>query len=638
MEGRWGNFVTNDLGKHWWPRLFAELEADEGDRAVIAQADGSAPGILDIARGLVHNAPLGEGRAVGYAYFSPPGIARFLTRWPQHAGGEDWTTAARAVLDGAPELAGQDCFTGLGTENHWILLRAGGYLVAEAVRERGAGDASTGFCFDEAVRWSERLAEVFTERAKVLYERGTGEWDSSIYYPYAVSGWLQLHDLARDPAVREAARAVLDWIALTGAHRALGGIPGGPEQRGTSAHGQAGSALAGLHWLWHGEGAEPDWTAGPYWSPLVYAALSDYAPPEAARALARHEPEAVEQTFEQKPSYLLHGTEAVRAESGIVFARGRGWTMGTAVRRPTGGWGGGDAQEILWRLCARDPGEVRVVQSPPGRPPWVQAAQERGLAVMMAWRPCETEAMAREVERIFADWADRWEEDFRARCPHDALCANPVRFRSPGPAAWTLALEATGLEESLVQLCEDAVVLDLGPFALVVRAAGAPFELRGEHGEWQLRSEAPEGGFAAWALEVGEKKTGAPLAPLAEGLQFDASRLDEGIVRAHGHEGFAMEMAFTTGGTFVEPEFDWGYGPREPGALVQPARPPLHFPQWPQGEGHDRVPAVRVDGKAQEWPDALTVYEGPFLRQRAGTVEVKAGGVRSTLAFPPAST
>jgi hypothetical protein len=652
--GRWDlafdpprNNAANDLGKHWWPRLFAELAAGHPRDHPIEGAgrrgdQAAAVTLRDLVRGLIHNAPDDRGPrpnpAIGYLYFSPVGIGYVLHAFPGAVADDDWRTLVRATIDFDPTLSALNPFTGQGTENHMLLGRTGGYLVCLAVVERGANDPVTGAWYDRARAWLPALTEYFVSTAETTYERGFGEWDSSIYYPYVIACWVALHDFA-DPDVRTAATAVLDWIAATVAVRSTAGVFGGPEQRSAAPLRPGESNLDQLGWLWWGHlpgGDEPVWRRQDF-GQLVYVALSRYRPPALTGRIARGEipAERLGTQFETKPSYLVHGADSVRQQTRVVFHRGPGYSLGAAVARPTGGWTGGDAQDLLWKLVvetASAPG-AQVAHGGVGRDPWRQVAQwENTLFDVWHLPPNAAELRDDAMARV-AEWRRRRGESLRAAFLQDTSRENTVRPR---------AVAVEGVRATLVLAGERVAALapvgptffDLGGEAwLAVRPVGAGL------------GEIAPGGFGGYVLEVGTA------AEHGDRAQFEAAvrardaahppQIDDqrGRVRLRSLSGVSLEFEYQTSGTYVEPEFDWGFGAEQPGGYVIMAMPPFRFPQWPQGEGHGRVPEMRVNGRSlAEFFDDAT-YRGPLLEVRDGWLTLSDGRTtfrRSACAAPEA--
>ncbi|MEO7415121.1 MAG: hypothetical protein ABIZ81_17400, partial [Opitutaceae bacterium] len=436
------NRSVNDIGKHWWPRIFAELMADPSNTPTIRQSNGSDVTIAQVIRGLCQHAPdyrppAATDPSVGYLYFSPVGLGWALYAFPDAIDERDKLTVFEQTVRFAPSLSALNMFTGQGTENHMLMGRTGGYLICQAIIRRGASDPGSGYLFPEATRRLEELKGYFLAVARSTYDRGLGEWDSSIYYPYVVSCWLGMNEYADDPEVRSAAHAMLDWIAATVALRTSNGVFGGAEQRGAGLQGSGRSNLDQLAWLWWGGlpgGRSPEWQGSDY-GQLVYAAMSRYRPPSPVvnLALKRLPPRDFgRQEFETKPSYVLHGEKAVRQQTRVLFYTGRDYTLGAAIARPTGGWSAGDGQDMMWKLVANAAGPAGgavVVGGPKGREPWRQVGMWKNV-LFDFWRvPDDAAELRAEAMARIAEWRGRRGVSLRRAFPRDTSRENAVRPR-----------------------------------------------------------------------------------------------------------------------------------------------------------------------------------------------------------------
>ncbi len=622
--------AVNDVGKHWWPRIFAELHADPSGESRIVQRDGSSFTVRELIAGLIRNAPDDRAGveprnpAIGYLYFSPVGLGWVLNGFPDVLTDDDRRVLFTHALRYHPSLSSLNMFTGQGTENHMLMGRMGGYLIAQAIVARGPGDAVSGFLHAEAVARLADLKSYFIESAHSTYEAGFGEWDSSIYYPYVIACWTAMYDFASDPEVKDAARAVLDWIAATVALRTTAGVFSGAEQRSNAPVRSGQSNLDQAGWLWWGglPGDAAPVFSGQDYGQLVYLALSRYRVPSPIARLARKELPAEHwgrHHFETKPSYLVHGAGVVRQQTRVLTYLERDYTLGAAVARPTGGWTGGDNQDLLWKLVARQAdGFAAVLHGARARDPWRQVGMW-GTVLLDVWhRPANAEALRDEALALVADWRVRRGESFRRTFPHDTARENPVRPRE-------VAIE--GLRAQLIfgdgrtlALPDDGspVFAALGDAFVAVRAVG--------HGLASL----PPGGFGGFVLEVGSRREHGDLAGF-RGQILERDRRappalgTDGRVTLENLHGQRIEFAYETNGTYVEPEFDWGFGAEKEGGYTIMAMPPFRFPVWPSGEGHGRVPSIRVDGRPLQVYFGNGPYEGPNVMVRDGLLTVTDG-------------
>jgi hypothetical protein len=523
-----------------------------------------------------------------------------------------------------PSLSSLNMFTGQGTENHMLMGRTGGYLIAQAVVARGPEDPVSGFLHAEAGARLAELRTYFLETARSTYEAGFGEWDSSIYYPYVIACWTAMYDFAADPEVHGAAHAVLDWIAATVALRTTAGVFAGAEQRSNAPVKSGRSNLDQAGWLWWGglPGDAAPAFSGQDYGQLVYPALSRYRVPPAVARLARKElpPEHWgRHHFETKPSYLVHGDGAVPRQTRVLTYLERDYTLGAAVARPTGGWTGGDNQDLLWKLVARQSdGSAAVVHGARARDPWRQVGMWSNVLIDVWHRPANAESLRDEAMALVADWRERRGESFRRTFPHDTARENPVRARDVAIDGLRAQLIFGDGRVPVLSGDGSPVFFELGDAFLAVRALG--------HGLDPL----PPGGFGGFVLEVGSRREHADLAGFRRQV-LERDRRAPPAVGADGRvtletlRGQKVEFAYETSGTYVEPEFDWGFGAEREGGYTIMAMPPFRFPEWPSGEGHGRVPSMRVEGRPLTNFFGEGPYAGPNVTVRDGILTVTDG-------------
>jgi hypothetical protein len=208
-----------------------------------------------------------------------------------------------------------------GTENHGMMHRTSGYLWAERFQKGGSGDPKT----DDLAYFRKFLRD----ECKKLYTIGMGEWDSSTYVAFTVTGWLNVYDFAADPRMKQIARAALDWYAAAYALKQLRGVHAGPEARGFARH--PGDAISDvLAWLWFGQApGYPTPDLSPKNGAVRYsiaAALSTYRPDPITVRIARKEVPLPFSVRASKPAY--YGYERGNEFQEVLFCD-RGLFMGT---------------------------------------------------------------------------------------------------------------------------------------------------------------------------------------------------------------------------------------------------------------------------------------------------------------------
>lgn len=224
---------------------------------------------------------------------------------------------------------------------------------------------------------------------------GQGEFHSSTYYGFTIGALLNLYDFAETPERRELARAALDWLATNLALRLSWGTAGGAESRGYDSQ-TWNSGASALAWVWWGsdDPAEIDRIAAEMSDKhsrlAIFAATSDYRPPEHLRSLARKTLPLPFQLHASHPAYYSYHADNQFWETfyvtddyslGTLIAPGRSYQVRGTI----------NAQYATYKLVVRDPdGENNAVVSlggtyhtpfATGRSPGDRYLQEKGATL-----------------------------------------------------------------------------------------------------------------------------------------------------------------------------------------------------------------------------------------------------------------
>jgi hypothetical protein len=151
---------------------------------------------------------------------------------------------------------------------------------------------------NEAVR--KLYAEKLIRNVRNMYRCGMGEWDSNNYHGHTMTGYIQLHDFARDEQMRLVGKAAMDYLCVTGAFKYYRGGFGGPSKRDYNhpvVHSGCAADHLGLYFGdYPGENDSPSFDN-------VHFITSAYRPPLAVVAMARKQfPKPVE-VFVSHPHY-----------------------------------------------------------------------------------------------------------------------------------------------------------------------------------------------------------------------------------------------------------------------------------------------------------------------------------------------
>ncbi|MFP4356128.1 MAG: hypothetical protein ACLFUJ_13485, partial [Phycisphaerae bacterium] len=156
-----------------------------------------------------------------------------------------------------------------GTENLASMRWTSVYLMAEET-----GNEQTRLKYKEQI----------LTYARGLYRIGMGEWDSENYLGHTITPWHNVYDFAKDPEVKMASKAILDWLYTAAAYKYYRGGYNGPTKRDYN-HVNPFSPVATLAWVYFGDAPQSD---DHHWeSDEVHLITSAYRPPLAVMKLAR---------------------------------------------------------------------------------------------------------------------------------------------------------------------------------------------------------------------------------------------------------------------------------------------------------------------------------------------------------------
>ncbi|MCF7973484.1 MAG: hypothetical protein K9N55_06690 [Phycisphaerae bacterium] len=173
-----------------------------------------------------------------------------------------------------------------GTENLFFMRVTSVYLMAEET-----GSESTAAQYKKTI----------LDYTKTLYRINMGEWDSENYHGHSFAPLLNLYDFAKDPEVKMAAKACLDWMSAIGAVKYWRGGFNGPTKRDYNHAQPFGGSAANMLWVMFGD---TPFEKQDHWeSDEVHLITSAYRPPLAVVKLARKAFDRPVELFAAKPSY-----------------------------------------------------------------------------------------------------------------------------------------------------------------------------------------------------------------------------------------------------------------------------------------------------------------------------------------------
>ena len=623
-NSQWGMNNVPDPEKHHWPKTIARIDkygnADTAANFRIVRFKDRSP-----------------------FHFTLVGMARIMG---QYGTNDSLVKYRKTYLRNVWERQDSyNAFTGEGTENHTNMNRTSGYLYAQY----SLGDID----FPQATA---RLADMkawVLSFSKQLYKVGNGEWNSSVYEAYNLVGWLNLFDLATDPEVKNAAKAVLDYYAAEmGLHYTQGAV-GGAEMRGNSVRSNANS-YEYLAWLWFGTTSK-DATASTFWigkdySQAVHAAVSAYRPPSIAVKLAQKNVASANYYTTSRPDYLLTTGAYIKQN----FLIEKGYTLGAAYM-PYGGWTNASFQLANWKMVGKVAqgankdaeimtGNGRYWNKSQGRwrNPFDQFVQHKNVMIQMTRLTSDTAAQTAAIAGFVTTWKNNWLRDFSLRFPP------PNSFKQDGNP---VSAPSTSLQPNAgyVSLPKTAVMTRVGNitfyqmesvFAAVrTIAQDSARRVQESDGNLNTRFQIEDKGdldqLTGFVIEFANASDfGGNISQFIGAINsssfFDKSQAQStNSIVYKGLNNDTIRVKFRTGSTtdtWTEPVFDWGYGPTS--QVIN-----THSATWLQ----PAIPAVARTHKIAEWSvngqnyvttGPAPIFSGPGLNMDSSVLEFADGNAR----------
>jgi hypothetical protein len=395
------------------------------------------------------------------------------------------------------------------TENLFLMRVTSVYLLAEA----------TG---NEATRLLYRAQ--LLRYASDVYRVGIGEWDSENYLGHCVAPLLNLHDFAKDPAVKLAAKAVLDFATASGAVKYYRGGFNGPTKRDYNHVQPFGGSAPSILWVYFGDCPRENRA---FESDEVHLLTSSYRPPLAVVNVARKNFDRPVELFAAKAHYEASVAHELGRGPQYLETQyfGRTYQFGSLV----GGTSSGAGDVNGWKIMAFDGRRgVADIQCCPGPDPRYmgsprytagkiaaenRVAQHKNMAVWLVaagdapwcWTLPTSVAVAVEGGVTFL------------RCERTWIALRPLGITQPAVDAALGAAFAAG----------------------VGKEPGFP-----EH--QVLTARGAGGKYCGFALEIGEAPTefAAFRRDVIARGRLDAAELDAGIAAYTGSDGRTVKLAF----------------------------------------------------------------------------------------------
>ncbi|MGC9341904.1 MAG: hypothetical protein ACP5E3_04320 [Bacteroidales bacterium] len=527
-------------------------------------------------------------------------------------------------------------WTAEGTENHITMSRTSGYIFAEQMLDYPE-------YFPEAVMWRNMMKEWLIYYTKRIYQVGSGEFNASTYGVFNIIGFLNLYDFAKDPEVKELARAVLDYYACELALHNFQGMTSGAESRGAPSMQALAHETEYLSWLWFGGITRAKsfklFNSNTSKHPLqpVHAVTSKYRPPREIIQLNSLKFTGENWFVNSKPSYLLARPGYIRH----FLYHTPNYSLGSAMY-PYGAFGSSAYKNTTWKLlmAVNDDKESPQLITGGGtyysdrkgmiRNPYTQVAQYKNVFVMLNLLPENYREIHQEMALIFKEWKEDWENDFikrfSAKDSKITEVGNPVKFLDTNLNDDELNGCYIWYSEPLKDSVSDKIFfMEFDKVFVTVRSVKENlYEKRTKN---LLQVSASPGELCGLVLEVNQKSGFRGLDHFIESYKDKTAGFsvdnENKTLKYNSWSGFSIEVKYEMNGTFTEPIYDWGYGPLEPSHIQ--TSPPYIQPVWPAGKGHGRIPEVRLEGKTIYEDENLPVYSGPYISIDKAKIKTRTG-------------
>jgi len=524
-------------------------------------------------------------------------------------------------------------WTGEGTENHVNMSRTSGYIFAELMEDYPEE-------FPGAAVWKAKMKEWLQWYAQKIYHYGTAEFNASTYGVYNVIGWLNLYDFARDEEVRSIAKAVLDYFAAEMALHYSYGLTGGSESRGAPAIDSNLADSDYLNWLWFG-GAKFSVEDFLYRNPnnkrplqTVHAATSSYRPHPLMQKLALKKIEKPAFYANSKPSYGFRYPSFIKQHYYISS----NFTMGSAYY-PYGAFTTAAYKNTTWKLVSPTvDGDFPQIVTGGGmfyddmkgmiRNPWLQLAQHKNVLVQMNKMPKDAMQIYARMQDTISAWGKRWQRDFISRYgAKDVKITNeslfPVKVMKQGdisPKGNGSYITFSSLNHSVLH--DSVLFAETDNLYLYIRAIGGNLEKIKDN---SFATRADLGNLVGHVVEVFEKDEFSDFISFRRQIagMVKLDRVGENEVTYLTYKGDKLRVKYGTSGSFIEPVYDWGYGPVEPQLYL--TSPPYEQPFWPEGKGYGRLADWWVNGTPVDLSSKWPVYAGPGFIVNEGVMMLEDG-------------
>ena len=157
---------------------------------------------------------------------------------------------AHTLVGEKGQLLGGNTLDG-GTENHKVMWRTSSLVYAQHFPNTAE---ISGFPIPEAMELNKEMIREFLQK---ILKVGNGEYDSQIYYPHSIEGFLNLYDFSTDPEIKALAKFALDYYFASYALKVVDGAVAGGQKRGYLPNKTPGE-MESMLWAFFDASSRPD--------------------------------------------------------------------------------------------------------------------------------------------------------------------------------------------------------------------------------------------------------------------------------------------------------------------------------------------------------------------------------------------
>lgn len=257
-----------------------------------------------------------------------------------------------------------------GTENHKTMWRASALVYADLFPESAK---ISGFTVPQV---KEIVPGMFHKFFRRILEVSNGEYDSHIYYPHAIYGFLNMYDFGT-PEHSEMAKFILDYYLITYGLKCVDNTIAGAQKRGYLSTLKPGE-METYMWVWSGAGSKNMNERDIH----LHQATTTYRPNRIIQNIIGHKLKYPFEAKMSRPTYHMNIGNAFQES----FYRSHSYALGnvamTMVDNPN--------QQIVWSLVAEGKdgplcfgGQQPYRMSPTGHSQYTQTMQSKSALILM---------------------------------------------------------------------------------------------------------------------------------------------------------------------------------------------------------------------------------------------------------------